>query len=75
MGMRDWYYVNSRGNSPRECALLVVIDPSQDEYIAMYGQQSPASVNREGRNAVSGKGAFAPVAAVENVIHRFFFHN
>ena len=30
--MRDWYYVNSRGNSPRECALLVVIVPSQDEY-------------------------------------------
>ena len=30
--VRDWYYVNSRGNSPRECALLVVMLPSQNEY-------------------------------------------
>ena len=37
--MRDWegYTVlhsirNSQGNSPRECALLVVMLPSQDEY-------------------------------------------
>ena len=48
--MRDWYYVNSQGNSPRECALLVVLVPSGGS----MGNQSTSFDLGNARPAVPG---------------------